>query len=266
MTETRSRVTPGVGSTMDTRFLASRFNRLDFPTLGRPTMATFGIDTRRALYAGLLNRTGICRTLRGMSDSGSTGLLLVLSGPSGVGKTTIAHRVQERFDGIFSVSVTTRPRGRDEVDGKDYTFVDSDRFKAMLEAGDFLESAEVFGKHAYGTPRQPVQNRLAEGRLVILDIDVQGAGQVRASMPDAFMLFILPPSEEELHRRLESRGRDEEEAIQRRFAEARHEIELATTHDLYDAFVVNASLEQAIEESCELIASRMHSGPRESLA
>jgi len=200
-----------------------------------------------------------------MSDSGSTGLLLVISGPSGVGKTTIAHRVQERFDGIFSVSVTTRPRGREEVDGEDYTFVDSDRFTSMLESGEFLESAEVFGKHAYGTPRQPVQDRLSQGRLVILDIDVQGAHQVRASMPGAFMLFILPPSEEELYRRLESRGRDEEEAIQRRFAEARHEIKLATTSDLYDAFVINASLEDAIEESCRLIAARMQHGPRESL-
>ena len=131
-----------------------------------------------------------------MTDSGSTGLLLVISGPSGVGKTTIAHRILERFDGIFSVSVTTRPRGRDEVDGQDYTFVEPEQFEAMFEAGDFLESAEVFGKHAYGTPRDPVRQRLSEGRLVILDIDVQGAGQVRRSMPEAFMPFILPPSED----------------------------------------------------------------------
>tara|TARA_B100001121_G_scaffold224261_1_gene197401 strand:+ start:2686 stop:3375 length:690 start_codon:yes stop_codon:yes gene_type:complete len=229
-------------------------------------MATFGMDMRRALYAGRLDRTGICRTLPGMSDSAPTGLLLVLSGPSGVGKTTIAHRVQERFDGIFSVSATTRPRSSDEVDGEDYTFVDPETFQTMLDAGEFLESAEVFGKHAYGTPRGPVQRRLDEGRLVILDIDVQGARQIRDSLPESFMLFILPPSEEELQRRLEARGRDDEEAIQRRFAEARHEIELATTSDLYDAFVVNADLETAIQETCELIAARMQHGPRESTA
>lgn len=192
-----------------------------------------------------------------MSEQEQHGLLLVISGPSGVGKTTIAHRIQEQFNGIFSVSVTTRPRSRDEVDGEDYLFVSPDEFESMLASGEFLESAEVFGKHAYGTPRRPVEERLSQGRLVILDIDVQGAMQVRESMPKAFMLFILPPSEEELHRRLESRGREEEDAIERRFAEARHEIDLATTHDLYDAFVVNTVLEAAINEACSMVSDRL---------
>ena len=109
------------------------------------------------------------------------GMLLVMSGPSGVGKTTLVHRLLERFDGTFSVSATTRPRSSDEVDGEDYRFVDPDTFRTMLAAGEFLESAEVFGKHAYGTPRAPVRERLDEGRLVILDIDVQGARQVRVN-------------------------------------------------------------------------------------
>lgn len=199
-----------------------------------------------------------------MSEQEQHGLLLVISGPSGVGKTTIAHRIQEQFNGIFSVSVTTRPRSRDEVDGEDYLFVTPDEFESMLASGEFLESAEVFGKHAYGTPRRPVEERLSEGRLVILDIDVQGAMQVRESMPKAFMLFILPPSEEELHRRLESRGREEEDAIERRFAEARHEIELATTHDLYDAFVVNTVLEAAINEACSMVSDRLGGANPES--
>ena len=123
----------------------------------------------------------------------------------------------------------------------------------MQEAGDFLESAQVFGKHAYGTPRQPVDAQLAAGRLVILDIDVQGAQQVRASMPEAFMLFILPPSDEELRRRLEARARDDAEAIERRFSEAQREIELATTRRIYDAFVINESLESAVEETSRLV-------------
>ena len=144
------------------------------------------------------------------------------------------------------------------LNGLDYASPDSglvqpDEFERMQEAGDFLESAQVFGKHAYGTPRQPVEAQLAAGRLVILDIDVQGAQQVRASMPEAFMLFILPPSDEELRRRLEARARDDAEAIERRFSEAQREIELATTRRIYDAFVTNESLESAVEETSRLV-------------
>ncbi len=191
-----------------------------------------------------------------MSETSHPGLLLVLSGPSGVGKTTIAHRILQRFDGVFSVSATTRPQGASERDGEDYLFVTHERFEELRSEGAFLESAEVFGKHAYGTLRQPVEEQLLDGKLVILDIDVQGAAQVRESMPDAFMLFILPPSDEELRRRLESRGRDEPEAIERRFAEAQHEIRQAMTRDLYDAFVTNVDLDQAVTEACELVEAR----------
>jgi len=118
----------------------------------------------------------------------------------------------------------------------------------------FLEHAEVFGRHAYGTPREPVERALHEGELILLDIDVQGATQVRKHMPSAYMIFILPPNDDELRRRLETRGREDEEAIVRRFAEARREIELATSRTLYDAFIVNDNLDRAVDEACRLVA------------
>ncbi|MDG2424710.1 MAG: guanylate kinase [Phycisphaerales bacterium] len=191
-----------------------------------------------------------------MSIDHHTGLLLVVSGPSGVGKTTIVHRMQKRLGGRFSVSATTRPRSNEEVDGKDYYFVTNSEFERMQRGGEFLEWAEVFGRHAYGTPRRPVETALERGELIILDIDVQGARQVRQAMPSAFMIFILPPSEDELMRRLQSRGRDDQDAIERRFAEAQHEIRQATEVKLYDAFVINDDLERALEETCQLVSEK----------
>lgn len=190
-----------------------------------------------------------------------TGLLLVVSGPSGVGKTTIVHRIRERLGGTFSVSATTRPQGPGETNGLDYLFVSPAEFEDMLHRDEFLEHAEVFGRHAYGTPRKPVQESLDRGELIMLDIDVQGAMQVRDHLPDAFMVFILPPSEDELHRRLASRGRDDTEAIERRFAEARREIALATSRNIYDAFIVNDSLDRAVDEACELVTARRSTPP-----
>ena len=191
-----------------------------------------------------------------MSTDQPSGLLLVVSGPSGVGKTTIVHRMQERLGGRFSVSATTRPRSSEEVDGQDYYFVTSGEFDRMQRGGEFLEWAEVFGRHAYGTPRRPVEAALEKGELIILDIDVQGARQVRHAMPSAFMIFILPPGEDELMRRLQSRGRDDQDAIERRFAEAQHEIRQATEVKLYDAFVINDDLERAVDETCKLVSDR----------
>lgn len=188
----------------------------------------------------------------------SEGLLLVLSGPSGVGKTTIAHRVREQFDGIFSVSATTRPRSDGETNGVDYFFVTQPDFDAMLERGEFLEHAEVFGTHAYGTPAAAVNASLSEGRLVILDIDVQGAIKVRAALPEAFMIFIEPPSPEDLRQRLEQRAREDAEAIDRRIAEAQREIDLAHSSGVYDVFVVNDDLDTATRDACALVERRRH--------
>ncbi|MDP6987088.1 MAG: guanylate kinase [Phycisphaerales bacterium] len=191
-----------------------------------------------------------------MSPHTASGLLLVVSGPSGVGKTTIVHRVRERLGGRFSVSATTRPKSPEEVDGKDYSFVSGETFEQMKDSDAFLEHAEVFGRHAYGTPRGPVEEALRQGELIILDIDVQGAIQVRKHMPTAYMIFILPPSDDELRHRLETRGREDEDAIARRFAEARREIDLATSRTLYDAFIVNDNLDGAVEEACRLVSER----------
>ncbi|MDA0295066.1 MAG: guanylate kinase [Planctomycetota bacterium] len=192
------------------------------------------------------------------------GLLLVVSGPSGVGKTTIVHRIIDRFNGVFSVSATTRECSSHETDGVDYFFLDEPTFRGWIDEGRFLEFAQVFGRSSYGTPRDPVEDRLREGRLVVLDIDVQGAIQVRANTPDAFGVFILPPDEGELLRRLRARGREDEATIERRFSEARHEMSTARTCGAYNAFVVNDDLERVVEETVRLIESRLKDRSSES--
>lgn len=184
------------------------------------------------------------------------GLLLVISGPSGVGKTTITHEVERRLGGEFSVSVTTRPKTAADVEGRDYHFLTDAEFNARRDRGELLEWAEVFGKHKYGTLRKPVEDHLRQGKLMILEIDVQGALQVKAKMPAAYMIFVLPPDDQTLLNRLRKRGREGEEAIQRRFLEAKKEITTARASGAYDAFIVNDELEKAIEEACELVRRR----------
>lgn len=181
------------------------------------------------------------------------GMLLVISGPSGVGKTTITRAVERSIPGsVFSVSATTRARTQADVDGVDYHFVTEDRFDEMVREGAFLEWAGVFGKR-YGTPRAWVEEQLARGRLVILEIDVEGAKQVKQAMPEAFGVFILPPSEDELLRRLRSRKREDEALIQKRFAEAQREIAEAGRCGSYDAFITNDELERAIREAVDTV-------------
>lgn len=177
----------------------------------------------------------------------------MISGPSGVGKTTITHRVEKRLGGVFSVSVTTRPKTPADVEGRDYFFITEEEFARKRDAGDLLESAEVFGKHNYGTPREPVDRHLSQGALMILEIDVQGALQVKKKIPEAFMLFVLPPSEEELLNRLRKRGRESEEVIQRRFAEAKKEIATAKQSGAYDVFLENDVLDKVVDKACEII-------------
>ncbi len=190
----------------------------------------------------------------------------MVSGPSGVGKTTILHRILSALGAQFSVSATTRPRAAGETDGVDYRFVDEPAFQSMIDRGEFLEYAQVFGRNWYGTPEAPVDEAIAQGRVVILDIDVHGAKQVRERRPEVFGIFILPPSETELHRRLADRGREDAEAIERRFAEAKREIAAAREPGLYDAFVVNDELERAVAETLGLLRARTSSGSSPSTA
>lgn len=190
----------------------------------------------------------------------SPGLLLIISGPSGVGKTTITRQVVERLDAVFSVSATTRPQTAADVPGRDYLFVDQAEFERMIAAGDLLEYAKVFGKHCYGTPRRPVEEALAAGRVVLLEIDVQGALQIRRNLPAALMLFLLPPDDETLLSRLKKRARDTEEEITRRFAEAKTEIATARDSGAYDAFLVNEDIEKCVAEVCKAARNRLREG------
>lgn len=174
------------------------------------------------------------------------GMIAIFSGPSGVGKTTITRAVERSIPGaVFSVSATTRPRTAADVDGVDYHFVTDEVFDGMVARNEFLEWVDLFGKK-YGTPRLWVQEQISRGRLVILEIDVVGAQKVKAQVPDAFGVFIEPPSEEVLLERLRARKREEEAVIQRRFAEARREIAQARAGGVYDRFIVNDVLDHAI--------------------
>lgn len=197
---------------------------------------------------------------RRLATDTDDGLLLIISGPSGVGKTTITRGVERGIAGsVFSVSATTRPKTDADVEGVDYHFVSDEEFDRMLADDAFLEWANVFGKR-YGTPRAWVQEQLARGRLVILEIDVEGAKQVKRAMPDAYAIFVLPPSEEDLLHRLRTRKRESEEQIQKRFAEARREIAEAQASGAYDAFIVNDDVDRAIVEAIKLVESRRRGG------
>ncbi|MSR33471.1 MAG: guanylate kinase [Phycisphaerales bacterium] len=187
----------------------------------------------------------------------AAGLLLVLSGPSGVGKTTIAHEMLRRFGGHFSVSATTRAPTNEEKNDVDYSFITPEFFQQMIDQKLFIEFAQVFGRSWYGTPRQPVDGALARGELVVLDIDVQGAELVREKYPEMLGIFILPPSDESLLTRLRQRGREDESAIQRRFRESTVEMQRARENGVYNAFVINDDLSAAIEEVALLVAARV---------
>jgi guanylate kinase len=165
-------------------------------------------------------------------------LLVFVSGPSGVGKSTVCRRLTTALPAEFAVSATTRDGKPQDAYGKKYLFVEEPEFRRLLEAGEFLEYAYVFGNW-YGTLRKPVEAALAEGRTILLEIDVQGAIQVHQLLPQSFGVFILPPGMRDLEKRLRERARDDEATMQRRLAEAQQEIRTAEACGAYDLMVVN---------------------------
>ena len=189
----------------------------------------------------------------------SQGTLFIISAPSGAGKTTLVRELIESLDGIqVSVSHTTRSQRRGEVNGVNYHFVEPEEFEAMIERGEFFEYARVFD-NLYGTARPAVEVLLEAGQDVILEIDWQGARQVREQMPDAVSIFILPPSRDELERRLASRGTDAHATITRRMRDAVSEM---SHYDEYDFLVINDDFTTALRELQSLVISRRLSLPR----
>ena len=184
-----------------------------------------------------------------MSEKGK---LIVISGPSGSGKSTVVNKaIQGREDMCFSTSVTTRSPRPGEVDGKDYFFIDPQRFQEMVAQDELLEHAEYVA-HCYGTPRAFVEQKLDAGLNVILDIEVQGARQVREKKPDAVLIFIVPPSLDELRRRLVNRGTDALEVIEARLQRAAEELKEV---DLYDYLIINDDLETAAGEFTSILTA-----------
>lgn len=177
---------------------------------------------------------------------------MVISGPSGVGKSTIVHEAMRRTGAAFSVSATTRAPRPGEVDGREYRFVDRPTFQRMIREGQLLEWADVFGQF-YGTPAEPVRQAVASGRTILLDIDVQGAVQVHRQMPGATFVLIAPPSDDVLRQRLAARGSEERPEVERRLAAAKSELEQAERSGFYTHRAVNDDLETAIEAVVDVI-------------
>ena len=199
-----------------------------------------------------------------MSEAAS-GNIFVISAPSGSGKTSLANRLIADVKGIsFSISYTTRPPRGQELAGRDYHFVDRTQFLRMIEEGRFLEWANVYGNY-YGTAEAPVNEALGRNEDILLDIDVEGAGKIRARRPDAILIFVMPPTYPELERRLRLRGVDDEAQIQNRLKIARDEIK---GYKLYDYLIVNRDIEESVVRLKAIVLasrSRIHRMERTGL-
>jgi len=186
-------------------------------------------------------------------------MLIVLCGPSGVGKSTISHRLAERLNVVYTVSATTRPRLPKEDEGKKYDHITEQEFFRRLDNDEFLEYAQVHGEY-YGTPKRPALDHLAAGRDVLLEIDVQGALQIRYQYPNALLIFIEPPNKDTLLQRLTDRGRDEPEDIDKRFRIARREVHMAKGSRAFDYMVTNDNLDRAVEDIVKIVQRERSGG------
>jgi guanylate kinase len=187
------------------------------------------------------------------NTSARRGRLFVIAAPSGAGKTSLVRALMEREPALrFSISYTTRPPRPTEIDGRDYFFVSQDEFAAMDERGEFLEHARVFDNR-YGTARSPVEASLASGQDLILEIDWQGARQIRRTLPESRTIFLLPPSRAELERRLRGRGTDAEDVIQRRLRDAATDM---SHWSEFDYVVVNDDFARALADLREIVGGR----------
>jgi guanylate kinase len=200
-------------------------------------------------------------TAPGAPAIGRRGFLLVLSSPSGAGKTTITRRLLERDPALaLSVSVTTRPRRSSEIDGRDYHFIDQARFDRMVADGQLLEHATVFG-HCYGTPRAPIETAIAEGRDIVTDIDWQGTQQVKASLRDDLVtIFVLPPSMEAQEARLKTRAQDSDETVAARMAKSAEEM---SHWPEYEYVIVNDDLEASVAQAQAILTAERLSRDRQ---
>jgi len=188
-------------------------------------------------------------------------LVLIVSGPSGSGKSTLVEKILEVPGTLLSVSCTTRSPRKTESNGKWYNFVTEAEFQQMVERGEFLEYAQVFGKNWYGTPRKWLEKAQAEKKDLVLEIDVQGALQVKRKLPGAVAVFVLPPSRAELERRIRARGQDSEDEIHRRLERARQEM---LNYSSYDFAIINDDVQRAGREVQAIaLGSRCRVAPNE---
>lgn len=186
-------------------------------------------------------------------DRRTEGRVIVISGPSGVGKSTICHRLCKMVNGEFSVSVTTRKARPGETNARDYHYITPEEFIRLRESGGLLEWAEVYG-NMYGTPAEPVDKAIRNGKSIILEIDIQGCIQVRKQRPEAITVFVLPPSSDEQKRRIEGRKTDAESVISARLAKADGEVRYAIESGCYDHFIINDDLDATVERIAALCA------------
>jgi guanylate kinase len=188
-----------------------------------------------------------------------SGLLIVLCGPSGVGKSTISNRLAERMNVAYITSVTTREKRTGDENAKKYDYVSREEFFRRLDHDELLEYAQVYGEY-YGTPKHPCLDILASGQDVLLEIDVQGALQVRWQYPNALLVFILPPDADTLKQRLSDRGREGAEEIEKRFRAAKREVQMAKGSRAFDHMVINDAVERAVEEIIKTIKHKRSGG------